>query len=62
MPTPFQSSSAANADGDYPFAVLIEVEAYDENDYPEDRLFEFLELVGDSIEDGVVAQDEKQYN
>lgn len=42
--------------------MLIEIEAYDESYNPEDRLFEFLELVGDSIEDGVVAQDEKQYN
>ena len=35
---------------EYPFAMLIEVEAYDEDDRAEDRLLDFLERVGDLIE------------
>ena len=35
--------------------MLIEVEQYDENDEADGRLLDFLEQIGELIEDGVVA-------
>lgn len=50
-------SPAKPFEKDYPFAVLVEIEAFDDNDNASDRLFTFIEECGDYIEDGVVAQD-----
>ena len=44
---------------EHPFAVMVEVEAYDENDNADERLYDFLEAQGDVLEDGIVAQDTK---
>ena len=38
---------------------MVEVEAYDENDNADERLYDFLEVQGDVLEDGIVAQDTK---
>ena len=35
---------------EYPFAMLIEVEAYDEEDKAEERLMGFIEAIGDHIQ------------
>ena len=35
---------------DYPYALLIEIEAYDEDDEAGERLMSFIEAIGDHIE------------
>jgi len=35
--------------------MLVEIEAYDENDKASERLINFVESIGDLIEDGVIA-------
>ena len=42
-------------DKEYPYALVIECEAYDEDDRADERMMAFLEKAGDLIEDGVVA-------
>ena len=49
-------------DKEYPYALVIECEAYDEDDRADERMMAFLEKAGDLIEDGVVAQDRKQFD
>lgn len=44
------------------FFLNIEVEAYGPEDDVDSRLFSFLEKIGDKMEDGVVAQDSKQFD
>ena len=44
------------------FFLNIEVEAYGPEDDVDGRLFSFLEKIGDRMEDGVVAQDSKQFD
>ena len=44
------------------FYLNIEVEAYGPEDDVDGRLFSFLEKIGDKMEDGVVAQDSKQFD
>ena len=39
----------------HPFTMLIEVEARESDDNTDERLINFLERIGDHIEDGVVA-------
>lgn len=48
---------------DYNFYLHIEVEAFDEaNDDASQRLLDFFERIGDSLRDGVVASDQKQFD
>ena len=42
-----------------PYYILVEIFEQDDGRSGEDRLFSFLEKVGDLIEDGVVPHDEK---
>ena len=49
-------------DKEYPHTVIVECEAYDEDDRADERMMAFLEKAGDLIEDGVVAQDRKQFD
>lgn len=53
-PRPFESQ--------YPFAVLIEIEAYNEEDEADLRLLKFIEQMSENIKDGVIAQDKKQFD